>query len=980
MAQIFDYLCIFNGGPVSNATNGWDAVYAVKYDTINADLFIRQPWIAAGINGMSYYDATWQTEDFTVLSLMIVPGDYDPDLEWELIATVHYQDGIHDAPVKFKAQLVTSLSFEESSSPGLHNLNVQHKSLSVKNITVLANDADDVKVNILKMLQVRLIDYAPAMLTASLASIMTDDYAESVNVPWLRPKHFRYVLGRMPDNNNKGLLTILSSSQDNWQDLTVDFDSHAFPINNDLSAAMIISSRILGNKAFVELLNNAIGNSVIGNLKANEDDASLANGSKISLRFLIDKNTGAGKLMTREGAKNEGGISYDAWIPAEKLIFRVQSNLIQIELASLIVDYGAGASMEVSMISSFTLIVNTTTNSIDIALAGEPKVTTSFKAGAPSLAEQAVSLGGMIASTIFSELLAYGIDQVGSLLTAASPAKMRQYHLDFQAAVAQSDANEGKPVKFFIGRGKEMVVSLNEVHSLSEGEMASAAEPLKTTFKSRLKFETALKLGIEDSPNMAVPEPENNPTVNHNIANNNDTQGALLDGTLPAVPRGRGQPLNFDPIQVEDIERNDNQNANALDTYQRRIFQNVPHETMVELVRQLPGFNRSLRRTNIQIEDLTAFNEIRGQRVNAPVDPRNIINDEVYRPAQAREGLPGLDMQPIDLDDELRPAMTTEASNRELVNAFCKDVLEIFAEVNRTRTINEDDAVPLQAPGWLEQIFGQDNIAIRDGLIERLANNPEELKNFSAQECQTLYTACATFMNEGYSNGYIDATEYINMVRQYNTLAQAEGEGSVLIGGWRTPDRDGDATQPEEILKPVIKGSENKKLRVITKSTNKSPKIVMNGYLDDLMSTMEDDRHQAFGSATATAALVREAILDAKKPFWPTAIGYALYVLGLAGGYFGGNYLADGIKKVAMDDPDGTRENAASHSAETVLAVNKNAADMLFSHVSFPLMTTYIANQGATTIPLPANVLKRAAVNGGLVLGVAIGFNLPSEP
>jgi len=974
MTDLYKNICHFNGETViQNITNGWDAVYAIRYDTINADIALRKTWELSDINGQSLVGSTSQIVNFTVISLELITGESEPLLDWKLTASGQYQDGTNDVTIKFSAHIVTKPTFSaDSTTPGLHYLKCSSAKPILKSINVIENDVTGAVINIKQLLIPLLDGYQQVLFDGVLASVITIDYAESVNVPWLTPTYFSYALSVMANDEETGLLAILSTSKSKIEEIKAlqnSFDGNAFPVDDDINAAVFISPTTLGTESFSELLNKAVGNSMLGSLKP-DNQAGLFNEKELQLSYRIDPVTGAATLMTELGAQSAGGRYYPATIPAGKLLFSVGSDTIEITIDELTVDFGGGSVMLITVTTEFNLIVNSDTNEIDIALKGSPKITTNFTQGVASTAEVLAPLLSAGLATLVSELLAYQMDRMGAFLLENKPEKLRQLHLDFQSAVAQAEAS-GESVSFSIGFGRKMVVSYEDESHVTDKQTIDNAKKLESNFRSRLKFDTELRLKLPEESNFAYHQMPDEPDNTHINNPRQDTNGTIIQD-LDDSPLNNTGSRHDSWIVSRDTttpglrmfyRMPDGQNVGyiqAMGSNLIRIAGRPRRQINVRRVAGLPHEQRVVQ--NIELP------EINVPRIN-PDDPAFNVTPNLLTHAQQQENNNALNADTLRIK-----SMQEQRNNRQVVDGFCNRVKEIFQTINATLTINNESTTTLGRGKFAEFFLGKTPV------VKDVMDGTKTISGLNSTESAAFYKVCAEFMNEGYLNGTVSASEYVNAIREFNILSVTGNvDEPVSVNGWKTPVRDADGPPLT-----VVPGGRDKKLRILTDSWGKPPRRVMSGYLDDLHSTMlSSNQSLPFGSPSATEGLVINAICDAKKPFVATLLGCAFYGLGLAGGYFGGNYMSSLSDQYFFGGAGQKRKDAAEKASENAAAAYVGAADMLFKNVSFPLMTNFISGQTVpvnNSVPSPSNVLIRAAVKGGLVLGVSIVFNLVEEP
>lgn len=1025
----YDNTCsFFDTSLVVNATNGWDVAYIIKYDTINLDLGIRKPWVGSGIETINVYGNTYQLSNLSVESLNIVLGKLSSKLHWELVATINYLDGNAPVKIKFVAKYVSQLSFaDDPTQKGLHHLQVVAGSSELDEVIILENDKPGVEADLENELDNQLGNYGPALFSSSLASVLKNDVAESVNVPWLQPTHFAWVITTMPDDEKDGVLVVLSTSRTDVKDLPAQFSNISIPVDTDLNAAVIISPRVLGGEAFSTLLNATLGDSVFGELEASKDDARLYNKYDIDLKFNIDPDTHAAALMTKKGAALNGGVSYPALIEAGNLDFAIEPEGIVLRIKTLVVTFPGGSSMNVSMTSRFSVIAREGSDEIDITLDGDPEITTHFLAASPSIKETLVTLGSMFASMLIGEVIAYFSDKALAFINAGSASRMREYHLDFQAAMAQSDAT-GKPVAFSIGPGKRMIVTYGEGHLENNTITEQTPELLKSAYQEHLKFNEKLQFDI------AEPTPQtrgyfqqldadveivdfnshnNQQDVTSgfrgiNLSNDTSSHNLITDGNsfvAPSGPRNSNVPSGnagsdmwaFNGANPYTSQPDIIQVSRPFEQRSRHVFKDPARtERLKVTIDRLSAFNTAEyanSRARVDGLEMTILPARPAQRGNQGPEiltytsntgkETHYVQHTLNVGSVLRQGLDNV----IHVEDQAQgqtagvsePGIQGKIYNRGLVDRFCESVVSQIKAANEARV--DVKKSELKTDGIISKHLLSENLGA-------------DIAKLPAKECAMLYKACARLMNNGYKKGSIDPSGYIDTIRQYNVLTGKPGDevnGVIPVGGWNTPDRGQDIITPRNLQDAVqhmqqqqehpgiqlsTSAGGQKKLNIITEASCRSPQFVLRGMLDEIESSMTSTSElRPHGSATSTVALLEGVIRDAKRPVLGMLGGTVVYLIGLIAGYYGGNYIAGLINGDSADE----RQKDIKDSAGVASAAQKGGTDLLFSQVSFPLLTTFTDADGhiPAGMPIPKTVLQRAGIKGGLVLGVSVVFDLP---
>ena len=123
------------------------------------------------------------------------------------------------------------------------------------------------------------------------------------------------------------------------------------------------------------------------------------------------------------------------------------------------------------------------------------------------------------------------------------------------------------------------------------------------------------------------------------------------------------------------------------------------------------------------------------------------------------------------------------------------------------------------------------------------------------------------------------------------------------------------------------------------------------------------------GNAALNRALMRQIMQDDRRPVWLHLAGVAGYLATLAIGYFGGNAVSKALTPSSTKNAESDRKD----SEKLTNAAAAQPSSIIFNAVTFPLMARHTTGGVVDpSVPPPSAVLKCAAVNGGLVLGVSI--------
>lgn len=134
----------------------------------------------------------------------------------------------------------------------------------------------------------------------------------------------------------------------------------------------------------------------------------------------------------------------------------------------------------------------------------------------------------------------------------------------------------------------------------------------------------------------------------------------------------------------------------------------------------------------------------------------------------------------------------------------------------------------------------------------------------------------------------------------------------------------------------------------------------------DQRGLFADLRQGLRSRACLSTPLIQDIIRTTKRAWYMRLTGYAFYAAGLVGGFYLGNL----FNKAVTGDRGA---DAGQASGKIATGGTGGPASLLFSNVTFPFMTRY--SDGSTTGKAPTDALRCAAVNGGMILGVAIDLN-----
>ncbi|HEX8361270.1 MAG TPA: hypothetical protein VF613_14240 [Longimicrobium sp.] len=472
--SIYSQQCTFTSTtPLQDATNGWDAVYAVTYDTINADLAQRKPWLqdfrGESPGTFTIADAGGnQLQSATITSLTVSPGGSGKLVQFNLAvsaANLIVPGGSPVSLVNLVGTIQTTLTFvADPAVPGLHNLQVDNATpFTVVSVTGVATTPSSRPITSFEASMIggileALCTAYPATFTGVYANVFTRDYAESVDIPWLQPAAFDYAVA--PAGPDSGILAVLASVSGDVAGLTPQVTSLLFPTNAGVNAAVAISSTTLANQTFLQNLNGELGTSELGAFAADSTGQTLSNAAAISAYYRVDATTGAVSLVPPAALADSAGATYPVAIAAGAVTISFTDNAIAAAVTGAVVDLGDGYTLTISMSSAYQLVVDPD-QSIDLVLSGSPAVTSSLTAPDTSSAASVLEGIGITALGLLAgEAIPLMLDaatgwftDVGTTTSSLSPTVLKFFAAERQMRTAE------RPVTFSIGGGRNVIIS-----------------------------------------------------------------------------------------------------------------------------------------------------------------------------------------------------------------------------------------------------------------------------------------------------------------------------------------------------------------------------------------------------------------------------------------------------------------------------------------------------------------------------------------
>lgn len=469
--------CVFpTPDSLTNATLGWDAVYAVKYSTLNralsATAWPPAPWTQSGDVDLKGANHNGRVDKAIVTNVQLATGGSGTVLRWRLRVDANRYQRVGgpslSGPFSFDLVVRTTLAFTaDAGQDDLLHLHVQTRpdaqtdlieSLTLDMATLPAPFMNSFEIfgierELISIVKAPLQTHLAALLDAMpLSTVPSQDLARKAGVTWLQPDDYQYATADLPDADD-GILAVLVRSED-ARPLEASVLAQAIPTNPGLDAALIISPDAVTRGAFLQHINATLGKTLSGKFTPKGNAGEIANDSPIRLKYHRDA-AGEYLLVPPQALADPHADTFDAEIPAGKLVFRIADDAITVDTQEIRVTLSAGGVLVLSMRERYRLAVNPHTQSLDLAPEGTPSVNISYDAAcaatADGMVQQAVAI---IGGLILGELDAYAATALQSL-PAGAPSRRRQQ--DVLAALRQSET-EGTPVCLDIGMGRELVI------------------------------------------------------------------------------------------------------------------------------------------------------------------------------------------------------------------------------------------------------------------------------------------------------------------------------------------------------------------------------------------------------------------------------------------------------------------------------------------------------------------------------------------
>ena len=853
--SVFSVGCTFpdEQTPLSNATSGWDVVYAVKYSVLNAHIAAAENWKSISFGGSAgnivFGDGFYEFSG-TVAGLQVVRGASGQQLRFKLrITNAMLEDFSPNSPQpatdKFDliATIPVTLTFSSNPSPspgddGLKLLRVD----ADQPITPLGVNFSMVPISpppgvaiapdqfVLEGIVQRFLNSNSfkTLLKMDIAQVYHDDYARSVNIPWALPTKFSYATadllspsGATPPDDH-GVLAVLGSVDGDVDYLSSQINPLAIPIDANINGIVLLNANLLSRRTFAGALAKQLDMQSVGELEYDEELDALVNRKAIKA-FYVKGDDGNLRLLSEAAAHNTTEEKFPAEIARGAFRFRLDRNSIKVELSPVKVDLD-GYELIIKVTYDYQIMVDEEQN-IDIVLAGDPVVETRLTPPEISHSMAASVIANAVA-IIAAEAAAFGIDSVFRL-TPFGNTKGRLDQLTREVVAAKEQAlAKGEPVELSLGASRKMIISSEEWN----GQRKSA--------------------------------------------------------TLTDQAR---RNVNFPPLEK------------LLEPAELRIRSGDVELTLQDL----------LNRTNeAAAPDRRIRRNVRVAQAEAPQDVavRNEINLRKVNTALLES------LERLTMGDGPFPTPAAQAKLK-------KELASIIKKRGKKSPLSlEEHADLTELLGIL--IDGQKVVRLKGGWRVKL-------KALKLEPLKILYSSVSKVFETGLKKMNVTFREYYNTVSKTRAAAGLDG----LINPAGMP-----FVYARRSGKPV-----------------KVPRSLLQAVREELQKPIREP---------ARLPAVREFIERFEAPMTVKAAGYALYIANLAVGQIVGGYAQDGISS-----PFEASDAREAENVEQYVKGSPKTAVTLINAVRFDLMKR---REDDSTAPAPSAVLRCAAVNGGLVLGVSI--------
>ncbi len=498
--------CVFpTPDSLTDATLGWDAVYAVKYSTLNralsASAWPPAPWTQGGDIDLKGANNNGRLDKAIVTNVQLATGGSGTVLRWRLRVEANRYQRVGgpslSGPFSFDLVVRTTLAFTaDAGQDDLLHLHVQTRpgeqkelieSLTLDMATLPAPFMNSFEIfgierELISIIKSPLQNRLAALLDAMpLSTVLSQDLARKAGVTWLHPDDYQYATADLPDADD-GILAVLVRSE-GTQPVEANVLAQAIPTNPGLDAAVIISPEAVTRGTFLRHINTTLDKTLSGKFKPKGSAGEIANDSPIKLKYYRDA-AGEYLLVPPQALTASHTETFDAEIPAGKLVFRIADDAVTVDTQEIRVTLNAGGTLVLSMRERYRLAINPQTQSLDLAPEGTPSVNISFDAACEAAGDGTVQqVVAIIGGLILGELDAYAANTLQSLHASAASGHPRPRQQDVLAALRQSET-EGTPVCMDIGLGRELVIERRGAQRTAYAQLHAEPVPLSGRYQA----------------------------------------------------------------------------------------------------------------------------------------------------------------------------------------------------------------------------------------------------------------------------------------------------------------------------------------------------------------------------------------------------------------------------------------------------------------------------------------------------------------
>ncbi len=454
--------------PLSNATGGWDVIYALKYSTINTHLAQSAPWLQIDFGGgdaLLYSVADDYQLEGVVTGLEVARGAAGQELFFRLsIEDAVLSDASTGDPERtyslIEVLIRVVLKISQTGTAGLRTLGVDVDATPTV-VSVTSPDAAMLPPDVHQIMSWLCQDaFVQSMFKMDIMEVYDHDYARSVNIPWALPKAFRYATADLVNPADDGVLAVLGSVSGDLTGLSAEINPLAIPVDGDINAVVLLNPALVSRSTFLEAFNHQLGSAMLGTMSYDPATGSITNDNALTSYYVRAADDSI-SLLDANSAISSTAAKYPASVPAKTLRFTIGNNAITAGITSMTIDMD-GYSILLSVQYDFQIMANG--DDLDIVLAGEPKITARQISLPQDTKATWVNYVGMFVGIVASELIAVGVDYVGNLTgKALTKARINELALDFLAANEAAIASN-RPVEMSLGLLRKAGVAHNGVN------------------------------------------------------------------------------------------------------------------------------------------------------------------------------------------------------------------------------------------------------------------------------------------------------------------------------------------------------------------------------------------------------------------------------------------------------------------------------------------------------------------------------------